>query len=146
VKRQRGRGTLEFAVVLAVFAVLAALLLDRLIELERDTERLEVALTVRHIHVGLKLAIGERLMRGEEARIPELLDRDPREFLGEADAKVGAGGTAAGSWHYAPQERLLSYRPRQPEAFDGNERLAWRFVGHADELGRVVGLRLVPLK
>lgn len=141
---QRGRGTLEFAVVLAVLAVLAALLLDRLVALERETERLEVALTVRHIHVGLKLAIGERLMRGEETRIPELLDRDPRDFLGAADAKVGPDGTAR--WSYDPAARLLAYRPRQPEAFDGRALLRWRYIGRRDALGRTVGLRLEPLK
>lgn len=143
-KRQRGLGKFEFAVVLCVFGVLAMLLLDRLVALERETERLEVALTVRHIHVGLKLAIGERIMRGEEARIAELLERDPLDFLGAA--KVGAGGTAPGGWSFDPADRTLYYRPRQPEAFEGRERLAWRLVGHADELGRTVGLRLEPLK
>lgn len=143
-KRLRGLGKLEFAVVLAIFGVLAALLLERLVAVEYETERLEVSLTVRHIDIGLKLAIGEHIMRGEEAGIPELLQRNPLDFLGQQ--KVGAGGTAAGSWHYTPDTRILSYRPRQPEAFGGRNRLDWRFVGHRDELGRMAGLRLEPLK
>jgi hypothetical protein len=144
VKRQTGLGKFEFAVVLAIFGVLATLLLDRLVALEHETERLEVSLTLRHIDIGLKLAIGERTMRGEEAKIPELLQRNPLDFLGRQ--KVGAGGTAPGSWHYTPDTHILSYRPRQPEAFGGRNRLDWRFVGHTDELGRTVGLRLDPLK
>ncbi len=169
-RRQRGLSKFEFAVVLAIFGILATLLLDRLVALEHDTERLEVALTLRHIDIGLKLAIGERMMRGEEARIPELLDRNPLDFLGQqqvgagppqADTppvggsepglrarganKVGAGGTAD-RWAYDPASRILGYRPRQPEAFEGNTRLEWRFIGHIDELGRNVGLRLEPLK
>ena len=142
-KRARGLGKFEFAVVLVIFGTLATLLLDRLVALERETERLEVDLTIRHIHVGLKLAIGERMMRNEEARIPELLQRNPLEFLDQQ--KVGAGGTAGG-WHYDATRRILDYRPRQPEAFAGRTRLEWRFTGHIDEFGRNVGLRLEPLK
>lgn len=142
--RQAGLGKFEFAVVLVIFGILATLLLNRLVALEWETERLEVSLTMRHIDIGLKLAIGERTMRGEEAKIPELLQRNPLDFLGQQ--KVGAGKTAAGSWHYASDTRILSYRPRQPEAFAGHDRLDWRFVGHTDELGRTVGLRLEPLK
>lgn len=133
---------LEYAVVLTVLGVLAALLLDRLVALEHETEQLEVSLTLRHINIGLKLAIGERLMRGEEARIAELLDRNPLDFLGESQ-KLGDGRTA---WAYDPQQRMLAYRPRQPEAFNGQGTLQWRYTGDRDSQGRMVGLRLERLK
>jgi hypothetical protein len=145
VKRQAGLSKFEFAVVLAIFGVLAHLLLERLTALELETERLEVDLTVRHVNIGIKLAIGERLMRGEERRIAELRDANPLDFLG---AKVGSPETAnrPGSWHYDPASRTLSYRPRQPAAFGGRTSLAWRYAGRANELGQIVGLRLEPLK
>jgi hypothetical protein len=145
VKRQAGLSKFEFAVVLAIFGVLAHILLDRLTALELETERLEVDLTVRHIHTGLKLAIGERLMRSEEQRIAELRDANPLDFL---DLKVGPGKTAGapGSWRYDAASRILAYRPRQPEAFGGRTSLTWRYVGRTDEAGRTVGLRLEPLK
>lgn len=142
-RRQHGLGKLEFAVVLAIFGILATLLLSRLVALEHDTERLEVSLTLRHIQVGLKLAIGERMMRGEDARIPELLQRNPLDFL--AQQKVGAGETA-GHWQYEPASHTLRYRPRQPEAFAGHTQLEWRYTSHVDELGRTVGLTIEPLK
>lgn len=138
--RQAGIGKLEFAVVLVIFGVLAHLLLERLVAVEHETERLAVDLTVRHVNLGLKLAIGEHIMRGEESRIPALLQRNPLEFLEQA--KVDSGNTAPGSWTYDSANRLLSYRPRQPEAFGGRERLSWRYTGHVDERGRSVGLRL----
>jgi hypothetical protein len=143
-KRQRGLGWLEFAVVLVIFGILAHLLLARLVVLEHETEQLEVSLTIRHINLGLKLAIGEHLMRGEEGRIPRLLERNPLDFLEQA--KVGAGGTAPGNWNYDPGSRTLRYLPRQPEAFGNKEHLEWRFTGHTDERGRTVGLRLESLK
>lgn len=142
-RRQAGLSKFEFAVVLAIIGVLAHLLLDRLAAVERETERLAVDLTVRHIDIGLKLAIGERIMRGEEDRIAALLDDNPLHFLGTQ--KVGAGRTAAESWHYDAASRVLTYRPRQPEAFGGSTQLDWRFTGHTDEIGRTVGLRLEPL-
>jgi prepilin-type N-terminal cleavage/methylation domain-containing protein len=158
--RQRGFSKLEFAVVLVIFGVLASLLFDRLVALEHETERLEVDLTVRHINIGIKTAVGERIMRGEEPRIAELLKENPMNFLGHAPAgKVGAGGTAiagsaanrgtaylAGEWKFDPGSRILGYQPRQPAAFGGRTNLAWRFTGETDTLGRTIDLRLEPLK
>jgi hypothetical protein len=149
VKQQNGFSKFEFAVVLVIFGVLAYLLFERLTALERETEHLAVDLTVRHINIGLKLMVGERIMRGEEPRIAELLDANPMNFLGRPqEAKVGAGGTApdAKGWHFNPATHVLTYQARQPEAFDNREKLAWQLRGHTDELGRAVGLRLEPLK
>ena len=143
--RQRGLGKFEFAVVLAIFGILAGALLNRLIALEHETEQLEVALTIRHINVGLKLAIGEKIMRGHEVEIAALLEKNPMDFLGDTKAKVGADETA-GQWAYQPTVRILIYRPRQPEAFEGRRELRWQYSGHTDSLGRTVGLRLEPLK
>ncbi|MDP2196309.1 MAG: hypothetical protein Q8J72_10040 [Rhodocyclaceae bacterium] len=164
-KRQTGFGKFEFAVVLAIFGVLATLLLGRLVALEQATEQLEVELTVRHINTGIKLAVADAIMRGEEVRIAELIDENPLNFLAP---QVGAGGTAQPDaatmgtsqpaaanlgtapaltgWRYDKASRTLNYRTRQPEAFDGREQLAWRYISHTDELGRGAGLRLEALK
>jgi len=141
---QHGFGKFEFAVVLVIFGILAGALVSRLIAIEHETEQLEVALTIRHINVGLKLAIGEKIMRGREAEIPALLEKNPLDFLGDSKEKVGAGGTA--NWWFDPGQRLLIYHPRQPEAFDERAELRWQFTGHRDELNRMVGLRLEALK
>jgi hypothetical protein len=148
VKRQAGLSKFEFAVVLAIFGVLAHILLDRLTALEQETERLEVSLVIRHINIGLKLAIGERIMRGQEARISELLAENPLNFLGQQNRKVDAGDTPAtpGSWRFDAASRILSYTPRQPEAFDNQARLTWRLTAHPDDLGRLASLRVEPLK
>ena len=138
----RGASRLEFAVVLVVFGILAHLLLARLVAIEHETERLEVDLTVRHINIGLKLAIGEHMMRGEESRIAALHAANPLDFLGQ---KVDAGETAS-RWQFTPHDRILRYQPRQPEAFDTQTELRWQLVGHQDTLGRTVGLKLEALK
>ena len=139
---------LEIAVVLIIFGVLAHILLDRLVAMEHDTERLEVSLTIRHINLGLKLAVGEHTMRGEEVKIPRLLSRNPLNFLGEQTRKVDADGTlhTAGHWWFDASARTLNYTPRQPEAFEGETRLAWQMLGHPDSLGRLADLHMERLK
>jgi type II secretory pathway pseudopilin PulG len=136
-KRQTGLSKFEFAVVLAIFGILAHILLDRLIALERAAERTEVALTVRNLQTGMQLAVGAKIVRGQEAEIRSLLEEDPRNFLGFA---VGAGGTAR--WSYDPARRVLAYAPRQPAAFGGQTQLRWHYAGRHDAHGRVVGLRI----
>lgn len=129
--------------VLLIFGILAGALAYRLIAIGHETEQLEVDLVVRNIGVGLKLAIGERIMRGEEARIAELLEENPLNFLGET--KVGAGETAslgAKRWRYVEATRELIYQTRQPAAFDGRVELRWHLAAHRDALGRTVGLGL----
>ena len=140
--RPTGLSRFEFSVVLILFGILAHTLLDRLVTLEHETERLEVDLTVRHINTGIKLAMGERLMHGEAHRVQDILQENPLDFLGR---KVGAGRAEESRWTYDRPSRTLRYMPRQPEAFAGQEMLAWRLTGHTDELGRMAGLRLVPV-
>lgn len=132
---QSGVSKFEFALVVAIIGILGGLLMHRLTEVEAAAERLQVDLTVRHMRVGLSLAIGERIMQGREDSLAELLERSPAEFLG------GAG--LADGWRYDPSNRRLSYRPRQPEAFEGREELQWRLTAAGRAGGRVMGLRLV---
>lgn len=134
---QSGVSKFEFALVVAIIGILGGLLMHRLTEVEAAAERLQVDLTVRHMRVGLALAIGERLMQGREDSLAELLERNPAEFLG------GVG--LADGWRYDPSARRLSYRPRQPEAFEGREELQWRLTAAGRADGRVMGLRLVPV-
>lgn len=149
---QQGLGKLEFAVVLTILGVLAAVLLGRLTNVEREAERLEVALAVRNMRTGLKLAVGELIMHGEESRIADLLNENPLNFLGNQivpqDAERSADDTASrsGEWMFSSATRELNYRPRQPEAFDGRKRLSWRLEGSRDARGRMLDLRLAKLE
>lgn len=148
VRRQGGVGKLEFLLLVAVIGVLANALLDRLIELEREGERTEIDLAVRNMRVGLRLAVGERLMRGQEDRLPELLEVNPVSFLGRLPRgySAEAGDDAqAGNWRFDPATRILSYRPRQPEAFGGSPELRWKMESQGLIGGRIAGIQLSRL-
>lgn len=145
---QRGIGKFEFLVLVAVIGALAAVLLDRLAAMEREAERVEVDLTVRNIRVGLRLAVGERLMRGQEDRMGELLAANPVGFLGRLPRGYAEDPGAAarpGAWRFDPATRMLAYRPRQPEAFGNLTELRWRLDAQGARGGRIVGIRLESL-
>ena len=144
-RKHRGRSKLEFLVIVALFGILAAALLDRLTGIEQAAERTEIELTVRNMRVGLQRAIGERLMRGEEHRLAELVDANPVGFLGWLPQ--GYRGEAAapggpGTWRFDPATHALAYRPRQPEAFGGRTELRWKLASQGSVGGRIAGMRL----
>ena len=145
--RQRGATRLEFAITVATFGVLGALLLQRVALVEEDTERTEVDVTIRNIRTAIQLAIGERIMRGEQDRLAEVAAARPVDLLGKHPRGYVAApaATAAGEWAYDPQRRELSYQPRQPRAFGEAGKLRWRFVASTDAAGKVFGASLVRL-
>ena len=146
-KRQHGASKFEFAVTVAIFGVLAVALQVRLNAIQVEAERTEVNLTVRNIRVGIQLAIGERIMRGEEGRIIEVAEASPIDFLGHRPRGFSEerSAEAAGQWAYDPIRRELSYVPRLPEAFAGAGELRWRYVARLDSSGRTVGASLVGI-
>ncbi len=144
-ERQRGAGKFEFAVTVMIFGVLAAVLMARLSAIQEEAERTEVDLTVRNIRVGIQLAIGERIMRGEESRIAEVAAASPVEFLGHRPRGFSESGMpqGPGQWSYDPARRELAYSPRLPAAFADATELRWRYIARNDSSGRVVGASLV---
>lgn len=144
-RNPRGGGKFEFLLVVALFGILAAALLDRLVGIEQAAERTEVDLTLRNMRVGLQLAVGERLMRGQEHRLAELVDTNPVGLLGRLPAGY-RGETAIsagpGTWNFDPASHTLAYRPRQPEVFGGRAELRWRIVAQAARDGRIQGIAL----
>lgn len=146
-KHQRGANKFEFAVIVVIFGILATILLVRLHGIEVEAERTEVDLTVRNIRVGIQLAIGERIMRGEEDRIVEVAQGSPIDFLGHRPRGFTDDKAAetSGQWAYNPVVRELIYLPRLPQAFDGAAELRWRYVARVDSSGKAVGASLIPM-
>ena len=146
-KHQRGASKFEFAITVAIFGVLAVALMARLNVIQEDAERTEVDLTVRNIRVGIQLAIGERIMRGEESRIGEVAAASPVEFLGHRPRGFSDSSTpqGPGQWSYDPVRRELAYLPRLPRAFADATELRWRYIARNDSSGRTVGVSLVGI-
>ena len=146
-QREPGASKFEFAITVVILGILATALLTRLNVIQEEAERTEVDLTIRNIRVGIQLAIGERIMRGEEARIFEVAAASPVDLLGHRPRGFTDQPTAqsSGQWAYDPARRELSYRPRMPPAFAGVKELRWRYVDRLDASGKTVGVSLVSL-
>ena len=137
----------EFAVFVAIFGILAAVLMVRLNAMQGEAERMEFELTLRNMRVGIQHAVSERILRGEEQRIVEVVQANPLEFL-VRDRQGHPDGQSAGGpegWEYDPVRRELQYRPRMAEAFADAGPLRWRYAARRDSSGRIVGATLEGL-
>jgi type II secretory pathway pseudopilin PulG len=147
-KHQRGANKFEFAITVVIFGVLATALLARLNAIQEEAERTEVELTVRNIRVGIQLAIGERIMRGEED-IASAKWRWPVRSISSDTSRAASPMAklrrAPGQWSYDPVRRELGYQPRIPGAFADAAELRWRYVARVDSSGRTVGVSLVGI-
>lgn len=139
-----GTSMLQFAVAVSIFGLLAAIVLVRLEIVEAEAERTAVDLVLRNVRVGLQLAVGERIIQGEEHRIADILTANPLDFLAQRPPVGDAPGSspAMGAWTYDHRSRELRYYPRQARAFDDGRKLRWRLVPRIDSAGRTVGVAL----
>lgn len=142
-----GFSKLEFAVAVAVLGLLAPVLLLRLNAIQTEAERTEVDITVRNIRAGIRMAESERILRGEENRIIEIVQANPIDFLARSpDGTAGASvADPSAQWNFDAARRELVYRPRSPDAFGGATELRWRYVARVDSAGRTIGAGLIRL-
>lgn len=127
---------LSFAVSAVVMAVLAALLLRALQDMEERAEAMMVEVTLRNIRAGLMMAKGEAMLAGREAEIARWAGRNPVDWLAAPPAGYegecrDAGSPANGGWCFDVGRRELRYRPFRDRLVlaDGRERdgaLRWR--------------------
>lgn len=78
---QRGISRLEFAVAATLFAVLAGVLLERLLYVEEYAEMTAMELTVANMRTGLRNRMGDLLIRDRVSEIATLADENPMDWL-----------------------------------------------------------------
>ena len=157
--KQQGASKLEFTLALAVIAVAAVVILERLAQLEEYAEKTAMDATVLNITAGLRAEIGNYIIHGEENRIAALtgsnplrwLTQPPPGYLGELAAPPRA--PADGAWWFETSRRALCYRPKLRHRLvvgDAEAGLCWRIEpvgGSGSSSGRaaVAWVRLAPL-
>lgn len=134
-RRSYGWSALEFAVTVAILVALAAILLDRLAAIQGDAERHEVEETIRRLDLALQIE-----WQRDPAHAQALVQGDVLELL---ERRANADSTR---WRYDAATRIISYQPRRSEHFGGAKRLGWRIVSIVDAEGRVVAMKIAPLK
>lgn len=104
--RQNGISRLELAVAIAVFAILAGVLLERLLYVEEYAEMTAMELTVANMRTGLRNRMGDMLIRDQVSEIATLadgnpvnwLEKKPENYLGEFEGEPDRD--ARGSWYF----------------------------------------------
>ncbi|HUY03858.1 MAG TPA: hypothetical protein VMV33_11275 [Rhodocyclaceae bacterium] len=114
----RGYSKLEFLVAVAVIAILALTALVRLQEIEEISEKTVIDTTLRNIDSGLRQAMAEDIIHGQEGRIALLIGANPVRYLAQPPAgylgeyQQAPVPVPSGAWFFDSTRRELCYRPK----------------------------------
>lgn len=127
---------LEFSLAVAVIVVLAAVLLQALVQVEADAERTVVEATVRNMDSGLRLVQAQQITQQMEKQRAGLLRENPMAWLEKpppdyagAFERIDPERLERGRWAWDRGALTLYYRPRRDEGLKtsvGNGWLAWQ--------------------
>ena len=139
-KGHQGFSLLELVGAIAIVAVFAGVLLQRLLYVQEQAEMTAMHLTVAHIRTGLRYKIGDFLIRDRVSEIATLadenpinwLDRQPDNYFGEFQGLPQ--GDLRGKWYFDRSRRELVYTINNRRHFlparDNDYTLRW----HADRV------------
>jgi hypothetical protein len=114
----RQRNFLQSALYVAIFAVLAALLLERLLTYAEVAEKAAMEGTLASVRAGLYSQVALLSLRGDRAAVEALPAQNPfvtsdvrsPNYLGEVYG-TPAAGVKGGSWFYDRSRREIIYVP-----------------------------------
>ena len=111
--RARGFTLFELVVVILVFSVLVAVLLERLLYLHEMAEKAAMESTLSGIKTGLQVRLAEMIIANREAEAKTLESQDPVRWLDEGKPSNYGGEygeqPVAGTWYFDGRERELVY-------------------------------------
>lgn len=124
----RGATRFEFAIAMAIFAILAGVLLQKVNYYQYEAEQANVRQVVALLRTALVAKEGELYARGKTAETASLAGRNPMElltpkpanYLGEVD-DAQATEVAPGYWFFDRVSGTLSYVLSNPELFIGSK-------------------------
>ncbi|MDX1562110.1 MAG: prepilin-type N-terminal cleavage/methylation domain-containing protein [Gammaproteobacteria bacterium] len=126
--KARGFSLLEFVVVIVIIAILSGVLLNRVLPLIGQAERVAFMQTRQQLQSALLLEAAERVVRGESATLSELAGSNPMQLMLEPPANyvglhpIGSHESAPRrSWYFDEREGLLVYRPGRQARFEALE-------------------------
>jgi general secretion pathway protein G len=120
----RGFTLFEFALVVAITALLSTMLLHRLDSYRRAAEETAARQTVAALRTALQVEVTRALAQGQADRLAalaqqnpmRLLARPPADYLGEF-ALSGQGNVARHGWVFDPRDKTLVYLRTERESF-----------------------------
>lgn len=118
---------LEFAISVAIFGVLAAVLLERLIYVQESAEKVHMEATASALRSALFLKIAEHMNAGKSIDYEKLAQENPMDWLERKPPNYAGAFTRPpypppeGSWYFDKTVHILTYqvnlgRHFQPDA------------------------------
>jgi prepilin-type N-terminal cleavage/methylation domain-containing protein len=148
-QRHRGFSLFELVVAIALVAVFAGVLLQRMLYLQEYAEMTAMDLNVANMRTGLRYKTGDLLMRDEVSEIPTLadenpvnwLEKHPENYLGEFELRPDAD--LRGKWYFDKTRHELVYTVNNRRHFlpasDQDYALRWHAVRQRAKDGNIVG-------
>lgn len=121
----RGFSLFEFAIVALIFAVLVAVLLNRMTFYQDEAERVKVEQVVGILRVALQIKVGDARVQNSQAAVDALLDQNPMDwlktkppnYLGEYyEPKLET--LYKGNWFFERRSKTLVYLLNKRKTFD----------------------------
>ena len=111
-QRQRGFTLFELAVVIAIYGILAAVLLNRLAYYKEMAEKAAMESMVSVIKTGLQVRLAELIITNRQGEAAALETDDPMQWLDARPANYGGDygdAPALGTWYFDAGARELVY-------------------------------------
>jgi len=122
--REQGSSLFEFFIAAGVIGLIAAVLLDRLLDYQAYAERTAMEVTVVNMRSGLRLRVAELMTQDRMPEVGKLvnenpvrwLETPPPNYLGELAHPVPKT-LEQGNWYFDTTGRELVYLPRSDRFF-----------------------------
>jgi general secretion pathway protein G len=138
--RQRVRNgftLIELAVVVCIIAILATVLLNRVLFYNEQAEKVAMEQTLGTLRSALHLQVAAYLLNGKTTQLDQLADQNPMNWLSEKPSNYAGefyspkdGIIATGSWYYDVPSKNLVYLAHHHENLhatpEGSNRLLFR--------------------
>lgn len=131
---QAGLSLFEFAVVVIVFGILVAVLLERMAYYQYESEKAQVGLLLKNMRSALTSKQLEAQMHGGGAKLTALnginpvtlLASKPNDYYGEVD-EASAELVPPGHWYFVRERAKLVYVFSGKKSFPGDSFERWYF-------------------
>ena len=125
-RRIGGKSRFELLVGICLIAILAAVLLERLLYYQEQAERSAMEATIMHIRSGMRWHVADLMMQQRSGEIGTMLQQNPVRWLQSPPAGylgvIGVlpeDGVPGGSWYFDNLRHELVYVPQLKRFFSG---------------------------
>jgi len=141
--KDAGYSLFELVVVVTLIAILAAVLLNYVLEYSERAEKAAMEQVASAIRAGLQFRVAGLIVRNADAEIPKLADQNPMDWLsekphiyaGEFNGVPPLDLVLPRSWYYDSRDKRLVYRVQRARHLDspGNPENDVRFKVWVEE-------------